>query len=179
MKRKLILLIILVLSIEVPAIDGLLLECKKGNTVTHYFEFSVPIKEKISQFLDSDNYQTAVNAIVTTKNFLNYSSDSDYYYFNNNRIWRNEPLRVPPKPGRWMIDRKTGQMKWDIRECESLSEAEKYIGSARDDHPCSPYMKKQNLRDEHLGYCERVSKSELKSGKIKLYRPTIEEENKF
>ena len=49
MKRKLILLIILVLSIEVPAIDGLLLECKKGNTVTHYFEFSVPIKEKISQ----------------------------------------------------------------------------------------------------------------------------------
>ena len=179
MKKKLTLLIILVLSIEVPAIDGLLLECKKGNTVTHYFEFSVPVKEKISQFLDSDNYQTAVNAIVTTKNFLNYTSDSDYYYFNDNRIWRNEPFRVPPKPGQWMISRKTGQMKWDIRECESLSEAEKYIGNLRDDHPCSSYMKKQNLRDEHLGYCEKVSKSKLESGKAALYRPRIEEENKF
>ena len=173
------LFIILVLSIKVPAIDGLLLECKDGNTVTHYFEFSVPIKEKISQFFDSDNYQTAVNAIVTTKKFLNYSSDSDYYYFNNDRIWRYEPTRIPPKPGRWMINRKTGQMKWDIKECESLSEAGKYIGSLRDDHPCSPYMKKQNLRDEHLGYCEKVSKSKLGSGKIKLYRPSIEEENKF
>jgi len=176
--KKLIILLLLPISIKVSAIDGLLLECKKGDTTTHYFEFNIPMKEKIAQFLDSDQYQTAVKATITTKNYLNYSRDSHYYYFNKNKIWRYENT-FPPKTGEWMIDRKTGIMKRDIRECENLSDAEKFIGSGRDDHPCHPNMRRQNLRDEHLGYCEKVTKDNFETGKKKLYKPIAKEKNKF
>tara|TARA_B100000989_G_scaffold297937_1_gene285337 strand:+ start:295 stop:828 length:534 start_codon:yes stop_codon:yes gene_type:complete len=176
--KKLIIFLLLPISIKVSAIDGLLLECKKGNTATHYFEFSIPMKEKIAKFLDSDQYQTAVKATITTKNYLNYSSESDYYYFNKNKIWRYENI-FPPKTGEWMIDRKTGEMKRNIRECENLSDSERFIGSGRDDHPCHPNMRRQNLRDENLGYCEKVNKDIFELGKKKLYKPSIKEKNKF
>ena len=78
-----------------------------------------------------------------------------------------------------MIDRKTGQMKRDIRECENLSDAERYIGMARDDHPCHPNMVRQNLSDEHLGYCEKVNENKFELGKKKLYKPSAKRKNKF
>jgi len=177
--KNLIIFLLLPISIKISAIDGLLLECKKGNTITQYLEFNIPIKEKIAQFIDPDHYQKAVKATTTTKNYLNYSSDSDYYYFNKNKIWRNESYSIPPKIGEWMIDRKTGQMKRDIRECENLSDAERYIGRARDDHPCHPNMVRQNLSDEHLGYCEKVNENKFELGKKKLYKPSAKRKNKF
>ena len=176
--KKLIIFLLLPISINVSAIDGLLLECKKDNTTTHFFEFNIPIRQKIAQFLDPDGYETPVQVKVTTKNYLNLSWDGDYYYFNKNKIWRYENT-FPPRTGEWMIDRKTGEMKRDIRECENLSDAERFIGSARDDHPCHPNMRRKNLKDEHLGYCEKITKDKFELGKKKLYRPTAKKKNKF
>jgi len=172
MKKFILILSLSVFSFQVFAINGLILECKKGGVVTDYFEYKSTTKQKIKNKID--DYRNEIDVYISNK----YGLDSkDLHFFNDSRIWAFEGDYLYKEPGEWMISRETGEMKRDVVECESLSDAQKRIGILRDDHPCQPQNRK--LRDKHLGYCTSVSSEKLKLGKRDVYKKPVKKKTKF
>ena len=172
MKKFILSLSLSLFSFQVFAINGLILECKKGSVVTDYFEYKLTTKQRIKNKID--DYRSEIDVYISNE----YGLDSkELHFFNDSMIWVYEGDYLYKEPGQWMIGRETGEMKRDVRECESLSESEKMMGRLRDDHPCQPHNR--NLRDKHLGYCTSISSQKLKLGKRDIYKPTVKKKRKF
>ena len=171
MKKFIFTISLYLLSVQVFAINGLILECKKGSVVTDYFEYKLTFKQRMKNMVV--NLHAEVDVYISNKHGLDYK---EKHFFNDSAIWKYDPFYLN-KPGQWMISRVTGEMKRDVRECESLSESEMVIGIMRDDHPCQP--QNRNLRDEHLGYCTSISSQKLKLGKLDIYKPIDKKKRKF
>jgi len=172
MKKFILSLSLSVFSFQVFAINGLILECKKGAVVTDYFEYKLTTKQKIKNKIE--DYPSVIDVYISNK----YGLDSkEQHFFNDSKIWVYEGNYLNKEPGQWMISRETGEMKRDVRECESLSELDKRIGSMRNDHPCQPHNR--NLRDKRLGYCTSISSQKLKLGKRDVYKTSVKKKTKF
>ena len=172
MKKFIFTISLYFISVQVFAIDGLILECRKGGVVTDYFEYKLTTKQRLKNM--GEDFKREIDVYISNKYGLDYK---EQHFFNDSAIWKYEADYLYKEPGQWMISRVTGEMKRDVRECESLSDMEKMIGSLRDDHPCQP--KNRNLRDKHLGYCTSISSQKLKLGKQDIYKPTVKKKRKF
>ena len=171
MKKFILSLSLSLFSFQVFAINGLILECKKGSVVTDYFEFKLTTKQRIKNKIE--DYPSVIDVYISNKYGLDFK---EQHFFNDSKIWVYEGNYLNKEPGNWMISRETGEMKRDVRNCEDLSDFE----SRQEDllrsilQPCN-----KDLKDKHLGYCTSVSSEKLRQGKNNVYKPSVKRKTKF
>ena len=172
MKKFILSLSLSLFSFQVFAINGLILECKKGSVVTDYFEYKLTTKQRIKNKIE--DYPSVIDVYISNKYGLDFK---EQHFFDDSKIWVYEGNYLNKEPGNWMISRETGEMKRDVRNCEDLSDFDKQLGRFTREHPCQPWNK--DLKDKHLGYCTSVSSEKLRQGKNNVYKPSVKRKTKF
>ena len=170
MKKFILSLSLSLFSFQVFAINGLILECKKGSVVTDYFEYKLTTKQRIKNKIE--DYPSVIDVYISNKYGLDFK---EQHFFNDSKIWVYEGNYLNKEPGNWMISRETGEMKRDVRNCEDLSDFDKQedlLASIL--QPCN-----KDLKDKHLGYCTSVSSEKLRQGKNNVYKPSVKRKTKF